>query len=125
IRDFHVTGVQTCARPILAVMEAVARISHSKLGQVDTAVTQDAVLKELMRCGYIEAADITDRYGDPSALSPVLDTNIVCDGGIFTEAEFNSDSEFRKTASIMKLVIGGYAGAGCVTIGGYDYHTGE
>ena len=109
----------------VAVMEAVARISHSKLGQVDTAVTQDAVLKELMRCGYIEAADITDRYGDPSALNPVLDTHIVGDGGIFTEAEFNSDSEFRKTASIMKLVIGGYAGAGCVTIGGYDYHTGE
>ena len=25
----------------------------------------------------------------------------------------------------MKLVVEGYAGAGCITIGGYDYHTGE
>ncbi|MBZ2190152.1 general secretion pathway protein GspF [Alcanivorax sp. JB21] len=108
-----------------AVMEAIARISHSKLGQVNTAVTQDAVLKEMMRCGYIEAADITDRYGDPTALNPAIDPDIVGDGGIFSAAEFNSDGEFRKTASIMKLVVEGYAGAGCITIGGYDYHTGE
>ena len=26
---------------------------------------------------------------------------------------------------MMKLVVNGFAGAGSVTIGGYDYHTGE
>ncbi|MEW8051381.1 MAG: hypothetical protein AB2809_13495, partial [Candidatus Thiodiazotropha sp.] len=31
----------------------------------------------------------------------------------------------RKTASVMKLVINGYAGAGTITMGGYDYHTGN
>ena len=25
----------------------------------------------------------------------------------------------------MKLVVNGYAGAGCITMGGFDYHTGE
>ena len=25
----------------------------------------------------------------------------------------------------MKLVINGYAGAGCISMGGFDYHTGE
>ncbi|MFT6038333.1 MAG: hypothetical protein ACI9TP_001122, partial [Candidatus Azotimanducaceae bacterium] len=33
--------------------------------------------------------------------------------------------EFQKTASIMKLVIDGYVGAGTITLGGYDYHTGD
>ena len=41
---------------------------------------------------------------------------------IFTAAEYNADGEFRKAAAIMKMVINGYAGAGTVTMGGYDYH---
>ena len=32
---------------------------------------------------------------------------------------------FVKTASVMKLVIDGLAGAGTITMGGYDYHTGD
>ncbi|MCF6336875.1 MAG: general secretion pathway protein GspF, partial [Gammaproteobacteria bacterium] len=46
-------------------------------------------------------------------------------GGIFTEAEFDGEGEFRKTASVMKMVIDGYAGAGTITMGGFDYHTGD
>ena len=42
--------------------------------------------------------------------------------GIFTQAEYNADDEFRKTAAVMKMVINGYAGAGTITMGGYDYH---
>eukprot|EP00903_Cladosiphon_okamuranus_P004325 g4323.t1 len=53
------------------------------------------------------------------------DTNIVGPGGIFSTEEYNGDSEFRKTAAIMKLVMNGHAGAGTVTMGGYDYHTGD
>jgi len=33
--------------------------------------------------------------------------------------------EYQKTASVMKMVIDGHAGAGSITMGGYDYHTGE
>lgn len=109
----------------VAVMESVARISQQKLGRVETKVTADAVIKDLINCGYIEAADIADRFGDPSALNPEIDPDIVGPAGIFSSAEFNSDGEFRKTASIMKLVVNGYAGAGCVSMGGFDYHTGE
>src|SRR5690606_20260858 len=61
-------------------------------------------------------------------LDPGQDPNIVGPDGIFTADEFfaggTDGSEFRKTASVMKLVIEGYAGAGCVTMGGYDYHGG-
>ena len=41
------------------------------------------------------------------------------------DTEFSRDGEFRKTASVMKMVIDGYAGAGTITMGGYDYHTGN
>src|SRR4030095_5229694 len=34
----------------------------------------------------------------------------------------SSDGEFRKTAAIMKMVNNGYAGAGTVSMGGFDYH---
>jgi hypothetical protein len=109
----------------VAVMESIQRISAMKLGKVDSKITTDDVLKDLVNCGYVKSADITDRFGDPSSLDPALDTNIVGDNGIFTAEEFASDGEFQKTASVMKLVINGFAGAGTITMGGFDYHTGD
>ncbi|MFZ2508514.1 MAG: hypothetical protein WAW79_08605 [Steroidobacteraceae bacterium] len=104
------------------VMESIQRLSDRKLARVDTGITRDAVIKDLVRCNYVKAADLADRYGDPSALNPELDLDIVGPGGIFTRAEFDADLEFQKTAAVMKLVINGYAGAGTITMGGYDYH---
>jgi hypothetical protein len=109
----------------VAVMESIQRISDLKLNQIDSKVTRDDVIKDLVRCGYVKSADLADRFGDPTALDPEIDPDIVGAGGIFSTAEFNGDSEFRKTASVMKLVVNGFAGAGCITMGGYDYHTGE
>ncbi len=106
----------------VAVMESIQRLSDRKLARVNTGITRDDVIKDLVRCDYVKAADLTDRYGDPSALNPELDPEIVGPGGIFTRAEFDSDGEFRKTAAVMKLVVNGYAGAGTITMGGYDYH---
>jgi hypothetical protein len=107
----------------VAVMESIQRISDMKLGSVDTGITTDAVVKELVRCGYVKSADLVDRYGDPTELDVSQDPDII--GPIFSQAEFDGDNEFRKTASVMKLVINGYAGAGTITMGGYDYHTGD
>lgn len=109
----------------VSVMESIQRISDMKLSKVDSGISSDAELKQLVRCGYVKSADIADRFGDPSTLNPALDPNIVGDTGIFSEEEFNGDREFQKTASVMKLVINGYAGAGTITMGGYDYHTGN
>ena len=104
------------------VMESIQRLSDDKLARVSTGISRDAVIKDLVRCNYVKAADLTDRYGDPSALNPELDPDIVGPAGIFTRAEFDNEDEFRKTAAVMKLVINGYAGAGTITMGGYDYH---
>jgi len=34
------------------------------------------------------------------------------------------DSDFAKVASMIKLIINGHGGAGVISFGGYDYHTG-
>ena len=109
----------------VAVMESIERISKMKLDNVHTKVSADAIIKDLVQCGYVKAADIADRFGDPSTLDPALDPDIVGSAGIFSQAEFDNDSEFRKTASVMKMVVNGFAGAGTITMGGYDYHTGD
>jgi len=109
----------------VAVMESVYRLSDKKLGQVNTNITADEVVKDLVRCGYVKSADLADRFGNPSTLDPRLDPMIVGDSGIFTQEEFDSDREFQKTASVMKLVVNGFSGAGTISMGGYDYHTGE
>jgi len=113
----------------VAVMESIQRISDKKMGRLDTKLPQigeisaDKIVKDLVRCGYVKSADIADRFGDPSSLDPSLDEDIVGATGVFSDTEFNGDREFQKTASVMKLVVNGFAGAGTITMGGYDYHT--
>ena len=116
----------------VAVLESVQRISARKIQRVDpkqpwadpkqAPVTRDEVIRELVSCGYLKAADTIDRFGNPSSLDPDQDPDIVGPGGIFTQAEYDSDDEFRKTAAVMKMVVSGYAGAGTIEMGGYDYH---
>jgi hypothetical protein len=111
----------------VAVMESVQRISAMKMKNMDTklAVTPDEVVQDLVKCGYVKSADLVDRFGNPASLNPAIDPDIVGANGIFTQTEFDGDGEFRKAASIMKLVVNGYAGAGTVQMGGFDYHTGD
>jgi hypothetical protein len=115
----------------IAVLESMTRLSHAKTDLVQTklAAQQEAEIRKLVRCGYLKSTYLADRFRTPSALNPNLDPHIVAQASqpagitpIFTAAEYNADGEFRKAAAIMKMVINGYAGAGTVTMGGYDYH---
>jgi hypothetical protein len=112
-----------------AVMESIYRLSDQKMtvAETDQEITSSDVMKDMVRCGYLKAADIADRFGG-TPLNPADDPIIVGPNGIFSDAEFNDGgtdgNEFRKTASIMKLVINGFAGAACIEMGGYDYHGG-
>jgi len=115
----------------VSVLESIRNISLNKLNQgaVSTGLANDADIKSQVDCGYIKSAHLIEEYGDPAAVDPSRDPEIVGSTGIFTDAEFNGNNrlsrEFRKTASVMKLVQNQYAGAGTITLGGYDYHTGE
>jgi len=115
----------------VAVLEAIQRVSARKMLKVDpkqpwldpeSGVSRNEVVRELVQCGYLKAADVVDRYGDPAQLDPDQDPDIVGSAGIFSQAEYDGDDEFRKTAAVMKMVISGYAGAGTIEMGGYDYH---
>lgn len=122
-----VSGLTTILGPddVSAVMESIARVSHQKLklGSIDTGLTNDSVVKELVRCGYLKTASLTKHFAG-EIVDPELDPIIQNIFGITTGQQI-ADRELRKTASVMKMVLNGYAGAGCVTMGGYDYHTGD
>jgi hypothetical protein len=122
----NLTGVLD-ANDVVPVMESIARLSDKKVAL--NTITGDTVIQDLVRCGYIGAADIADRFADVdinpddrNATNPIIVDDAT---GIFTTAEFDGDGEFRKTASVMKMVVDGYAGAGTIAMGGYDYHTGD
>jgi hypothetical protein len=84
----------------------------------------DGAIKNQVRCAYVVSANTAATFGNPAALDPTKDTAIT--GGaapIFTASDFQ-DGDVASTATIMKLVINGYAGAGTIAMGGYDYHDG-
>ena len=108
----------------VAVMEQMARISEQKLLKVDPSIADGARLETQVKCGYVKTADTVDRFGNPAAINPAVDPDITGAGGVFGPG-FGNDGEFQKTAAVMKLVVEGYAGAGTISMGGYDYHTGD
>ncbi len=116
-------------------LETMALLSKSKVGlqtgpmglQEAGAVTtaldeaEDVDTRKRFLCGYVKTADTVNTFSDPGALDPSQDEDITAIFG----ANFGGDGEFQKTASVMKLVVQGNAGAGTISMGGFDYHTGE
>jgi hypothetical protein len=123
----------------IAILESQSRITYNDAttpgGQPTGVLTNpslalypsdsaaDAALKAQVRCSYVKSAYTAAAFG-ASPLDPTKDALIT--GGatpIFTAADF-SDGDVQKTATVMKLVLNGYAGAGTISMGGYDYHDG-
>jgi hypothetical protein len=112
------------------VLESMKRISDAKYSQVQayTDPTMNATSlgpTGIQACGYTKAAYIVDKYNSPSAVNPDVDPNIVGASGIFTTSEYQANSDYQKTAAVMKLVIDGNAAGGTIQMGGFDYHTGD
>jgi hypothetical protein len=118
---------------VVSVLESMKAITDMKLASVNTGqASVDLELKQRISCEYLKSADTYRKFNDASALDPSADPLIVEQPDqppgvvpIFTRAEFDNDREFRKTASVMKMVIEGHAAAGTISMGGYDYHTGD
>jgi hypothetical protein len=138
VRGLVDTGeVATILRPEDTVrsLETMALLSKSKVGlgtgpadlleagAVTTALDndQDIDTRKRFLCGYVKTADTVNTFSDPGALDPALDTDITAILG----ADFGDEGEFEKTAAVMKLVVQGNAGAGTISMGGFDYHTGD
>jgi hypothetical protein len=105
------------------VAQSIQAISALKVEQIQ----EDAAVKDLVNCAYQQSSDLITLFGDPNALDPTQDPLIFSadplDTPIFSQADLGR-SEFQKTASVMKLVLEGHAGAGTIQFGGYDYHDG-
>jgi hypothetical protein len=98
-----------------------------KLGNVTAEVgnaTVDTALKTQTRCSYVKSTVLVNQFGDPTTLNPDIDPQITgSSGSIFTAAQY-SQGNFKMTAAVMKMVVNGFAGAGTISLGGYDYHDG-
>ena len=100
-----------------AVMAASQAISGSKVAKLP----ETDLVKGLINCAYQEATEIVGQFGSPAALDPTLDPEVT---SVLSAGEIQNVSEFTKTATIAKLVCDGFAGAGTIEFGGYDYHDG-
>jgi hypothetical protein len=118
---------------VVNVMESMKRISDAKYNVVqayaDSTLNSTAIgpttSRGIQACSFTKAAYVVDKYGSPSAVNPDLDPNIVGTSGIFQTAEYHANSDYQKTAAVMKLVIDGNAAAGTIQMGGFDYHSGN
>lgn len=110
----------------VSVMEYMYRLSDKKLNGVTTGLpaSDDLHALDQVRCGYVKTASTVEEFSDPAVLNLLEDTEITGPGGVFGP-NFGNDREFEKTAAVMKLVVPGFAGAGTISMGGFDYHTGE
>lgn len=99
-----------------AVMAAAETISGHKLARLP----ETELVKALVGCAYQETTELVDRFGDPGAVDPTLDPLVA---PVLGASGFGV-GELRKTATVAKLVIDGFAGAGTIEFGGYDYHDG-
>jgi hypothetical protein len=115
------------AADVTNVLESMKRISDAKDGVVQAYAdpTANAAAFKTQTCGYTKAAYIVDKYSNPAAVNPDVDPNIVGPAGIFTSAEYLANTDYQKTAAVMKLVIDGNAAAGTIEMDGFDYHTGN
>ncbi|HMN45047.1 MAG TPA: hypothetical protein PKE27_10760 [Povalibacter sp.] len=107
----------------IRVLESMTRISRDKLLRVHTELPfdQDEATRRRAKCAYVKTVDTINTFGNPAALDPGADPDITAIFG----ANFGGNGEFQKTASVMKLVVQGNAGAGTISMGGFDYHTGD
>ena len=117
----------------IAVLESTARLTggtnlssfSGKLGQVQVNpgdANSDSSLKSGLLCGDAKTTALVNTFGNPASLNPDIDPDIVGSASsIFTAADYQSGM-VRATAAVMKMVVSGFAGAGTITLGGYDYH---
>lgn len=101
-----------------AALEATLALSKLRSNKISA---QDAT-KIIMNCAYDVSKDQALANGDPQILNANADPDAVGANGVFTQNEVDSDNNKRAMASIMKMVVGGYAGTGTCEMGGYDYH---
>ncbi len=117
------------------VMESMKRISDAKYAKVTAytnatanaaALGNGTTIPGIAACGYTKAAYVVDTVQQPVGGESGRRPEHRRRRAAFSRtAEYQANSDFQKTAAIMKLVIDGNAAAGTIEMGGFDYHTGD
>lgn len=98
---------------ILAAARSMSASQLAKFQQKD----MPSQLRSLVECGYVTSGDLVSKFG-PDQVDPSKDAMVT---GLFNL----TDATQGQVGSIAKLLLDGYAGAGTVSLGGFDYHTGN
>lgn len=99
----------------MRVLQSIERLSENRIRELASQTLPEQI-KTLVQCGYIQSRDMLNQYSTDN-IDPSRDQDVT--------TIFNlNNADQRRTASIAKLVLDGYAGVGTVTKGGYDYHNG-
>ena len=115
VSTLFTTGGLTNNAKLKKIIEAAEMTSGRKIASFNS-LDLSSQIKELVNCGFIDAKDLAGRFSQ-TAVDPASDAMVTQS---FANLANNSDQQ--ATASIAKLILDGYAGAGTVTIGGCDYH---
>jgi len=110
---------------VVAPMNLVTATSASTApADAATAAAADLALKEQVRCAFVKTGFTAATSQGPDSVNPDKDPIIFGGANSIFTTDY-TDNDFKKTAAVMKLVMNGYAGAGTIVLGGYDYHSGN
>ena len=102
------------------ILQTIEYMSEAKLAQFSRRTLPEQV-KMVLECSFSKSKiDQSVHNPDPrlsnEAVDPRLDTTVTA-----TYDNLN-DGRQRREASVAKMVLDGYIGAGTIEMGGYDYH---
>lgn len=97
------------------IMAATKTMSDSRLKMFQTK-DLPAQIQDLIKCGYINSGEYLSKF-TPASLDPGQDALLTT-----APAVFGAAADQQKAGTIAKLVLDGMAGAGVVSLAGYDYH---
>lgn len=100
------------------ILAATRKMSKAKLAMFQNKDLPNQ-LKDLVECGYVQSSDLMTKF-TPARVDPSQDADV---NAVFTALATNAEQ--ARVGSIAAMVIQGYAGAGTISRGGYDYHNGS
>lgn len=98
---------------VAKVMNWTKSLSQSQLQNFQKLSVSNQA-QQMLQCAYPQAIDQVTRF-QPDIIDPAQDPVI---SSVF---DLNNGDD-RRAGSIAKLLLDGFAGAGTVTLGGFDYH---
>ncbi|MDE3270377.1 MAG: hypothetical protein OYH77_08890 [Pseudomonadota bacterium] len=105
---------------VLALIEGMSSAQLKRFSQL--SLPEQA--RKMIECGYLDAAALLDPNRSDSGVVTAdnLDPN---KHEALRGKSFINDQQFAAAIEIAYLIMEGYAGAGTIALGGYDYHDGS